>query len=242
MMKRFFTLSTIRLILLFGVLVFLYSFTSQRNSNRLIKDRKVAFVGSEYLFMTHDSVNKLLIENTNKSSKLKKHALDLMSLERAINNHPYVHHCDTYVTVDGVLHVVLQQKEPIARVYHNGSVYYLDYEGGRMPLSDNYSARVPVFLGDLAVANKDEVLKVLQNIHDDLLLNKNITGVELTQRGSLILKNRGFDFDVEFGRPVNVDKKFANYKAFLQRAVQDSIAFQYKKINLRFTQQVVCTK
>jgi cell division protein FtsQ len=56
------------------------------------------------------------------------------------------------------------------------------------------------------------------------------------------LKNRGFDFDVEFGKPVNVDKKFANYKAFLQKAVQDSIAFQYKKINLRFTQQIVCTK
>jgi cell division protein FtsQ len=242
MIKKFLNLSTIRLILLFGVLVFLYSFSTQRNLERLIKDRKVEFVGSEYLFMTHDSVNKLLIENTNKSSKLKKHALDLRSLERSINNHPYVHQCETYVTVDGVLHVMIQQKEPIARVYHNGHAYYLDYEGRSMPLSDNYTSRVPVFLGDIAVANREEVLKVLRLIHDDLLLNKSITGVELTKRGSLILKNRGFDFDVEFGKPVNVDKKFANYKAFMQKAVQDSIAFQYKKINLRFTQQVVCTK
>lgn len=241
-MRRFFTLSNVRLLLLFVFFVFLYSFTTHRNKRRLIKDRKVEFVGSEFLFMTHDSVNKLLIENTNKSSKLKKVDLDLMSLERSINNHPFVHHCDTYVTVDGILHVSVQQKEPIARVFHNKSVYYLDYEGKKIPLSDNYSARVPVFFGDFTVSNQKEVLKILQKIHDDLLLKKNITGIELTQRGNLIFKNRGFNFVVEFGKPVNIDKKFANYKAFLQKAFQDSIAFQYKKINLRFTQQVVCTK
>jgi cell division protein FtsQ len=70
----------------------------------------------------------------------------------------------------------------------------------------------------------------------------NITGVEITQQGGLILKNRGFDFVIDFGKPVNVERKFSNYKAFMQKAVQDSLVFQYKKINLRFTQQVVCTK
>jgi len=224
------------------VLVFIYSFTTHRNLGRQIKDRNVEFVGSEFLFMTHDSVNKLLIENTNKSKKLKKDALDLMSLEQSINNHPYVHQCETYVTVDGVLNAVVQQKEPIARVYQAGRVYYLDYEGKKMPLSDNYSARVPVFLGVIEPSNQKDLLQVLKVIHDDAFLNMNITGVELTQNGSLILKNRGFDFIIDFGKPVNVDRKFANYKAFLQKAVKDSVVFQYKKINLRFTQQVVCTK
>jgi cell division protein FtsQ len=36
--------------------------------------------------------------------------------------------------------------------------------------------------------------------------------------------------------------KFKNYKAFFQKAVLDSSLYNYKKIDLRFTQQVVCTK
>ncbi|HEU4497334.1 MAG TPA: cell division protein FtsQ, partial [Flavobacterium sp.] len=32
------------------------------------------------------------------------------------------------------------------------------------------------------------------------------------------------------------------YKAFFQKAVQDSLINNYKTVNLKFTQQVVCTK
>jgi cell division protein FtsQ len=33
-----------------------------------------------------------------------------------------------------------------------------------------------------------------------------------------------------------------NYKAFFQKVVLDSSIKKYKKIDLRFTEQVVCTK
>lgn len=242
MMKRIFSFSNIRLVLILFVFGFIYSFATQRNLDRTIKDRKVAFVGSEFLFITHDSVNKLLIENTNKSKKLKKDALDLKKLEHSISNHPYVDQCEIHVTLDGVLHAMVSQKQPIARVFNSGDVYYIDYEGVKMPLSNQYSARVPVFYGNMNAHHQEKLLSVMQSIHDDPYLKMNITGVELTQRGGLILKNRGFDFVIDFGKPVNVERKFSNYKAFMQKAVQDSLVFQYKKINLRFTQQVVCTK
>jgi cell division protein FtsQ len=39
-----------------------------------------------------------------------------------------------------------------------------------------------------------------------------------------------------------MDTKIRNYKAFFQKAVLDSTLYKYKKIDLRFTQQVICTK
>jgi cell division protein FtsQ len=60
--------------------------------------------------------------------------------------------------------------------------------------------------------------------------------------GSLIMINRNYSYQLVFGRPINIEKKFKNYKAFFQKAVLDSSLLKYKIVNLKFTQQVVCTK
>jgi cell division protein FtsQ len=56
------------------------------------------------------------------------------------------------------------------------------------------------------------------------------------------MQNRNYDYTIDFGKIINIDRKFKNYKAFFQKAVLDSTLNNYKKINLKFTQQVVCIK
>ena len=51
-----------------------------------------------------------------------------------------------------------------------------------------------------------------------------------------------YNYKIDFGRTINIESKFKNYKAFFQKAVQDSSISKYSMINLRFTKQVVCTK
>ncbi len=79
-------------------------------------------------------------------------------------------------------------------------------------------------------------------IFDDAFLKKNIIGVEILSNGGLKMMNRNFDYDIYFGKPINIESKFNNYKAFFQKAVTDSTIYHYKRINLTFTNQVVCTK
>ena len=45
------------------------------------------------------------------------------------------------------------------------------------------------------------------------------------------------NYKIDFGRTINVESKFKNYKAFFQKAEADSSLVNYKKINLRFTQK-----
>ena len=73
-------------------------------------------------------------------------------------------------------------------------------------------------------------------------MKKNIIGVEILPSGSVKMKNRNYDFTIDFGKIINVEEKFKNYQAFFQKAVQDKTIEKYKNINLKFTQQVVCTK
>ena len=232
----------IRLILMFALVIFLYSFTSNRNSHRKLKKSEVIFVGENNNFVKQESVNKLLIENSSDVKSIAKDELNLNKLENSINAHPMIQKSDVFVSVDGVLKAVVQQKTPVARVVDEQGSFYIDYEGNTMPLSDNYTARVPLISGENNLKNKKKLSEVLKMIYDDEFLKKNIIGIQVLSDESLLMSNRNFDYQIDFGRMLNEEQKFKNYKAFFQKAVLDSTLYKYKKISLRFTHQVVCTK
>ena len=227
---------------MFALVIFLFSFTSNRNSHRKLKKSEVIFVGENNDFVKQETVNKLLIENKSDVRTIAKEDLNLNKLEKSINQHPMIEKSDVFVTVDGVLKVMVKQKTPIARVFDELGSFYIDYEGNTMPLSEINTARVPLVSGEITNKNKKELSKILKVIYDDEFLKKNIIGVQILSGDELMMTNRNFDYQVDFGKMINVDRKFKNYKAFFQKAVLDSTLYKYKKINLRFTQQVVCTK
>ena len=232
----------IQLIAIFGLVVFLYSFTSKRNENRKIGKPTIEILDANNPFVTPEIVNKLLIENFGGVSTIRKEQLDLKNIEQTINKHSLIDDSEVYVSVDGKLKTVITQKTPIARVFNNNSSFYIDYKGNRMPLSENFSARVPLVYGDINNAYSKDFVSLLKLVHDDDFLKKNIIGMTILTDGSVIMKNRNYSYDVILGRTIHMERKFNNYKAFFQKAVQDTLLNSYKTINLKFTKQVVCAK
>ena len=239
---KLFNWTNIRLLLMFVLVIFLFSFTSKRNENRKLKKSVILFVGNTEPFVKQETVNKLLIENNEGVSSIQKVNLDLNKLEKNLNAQEMIEKSDVYVSIDGVLKAVVRQKTPIARIFDNEGSFYIDYEGNRMPLSTNFTARVPLVSGGINKNNNEDLAQLLRIIHDDPFLKKNIIGIEIMPNGSLKMHNRNFDFQIDFGKLINMEHKFNNYKAFFQKAVLDSSLYKYKKIDLRFTEQVVCTK
>lgn len=231
-----------RLVLMFAAVIFLFSFTSKRNSERKITKSVVVFLENEDLFVTHETVNKLLIENNSQAQTIRKDKLDLNKLERAIDNHNMIEKSQVFVGIDGVLKAIIKQKTPVARVFDEKGSFYYDYQGNPMPLSDNFTARVPLVSGEINKENRKDLNDLFRYIFDDAFLKKNIIGIQILPSGGLKMMNRNFNYEIDFGKTINVEKKFNNYKAFFQKAVLDSSLQHYKKINLKFTQQVVCTK
>lgn len=239
---KIFNWTNVRLILILGLVLLLYSFAQHRNGNRKLKKSEVVFVGENKLFIKPEMVNKLLIENKTDPSSIRKDELDLNKIEKTINSQDMIEGSDVFVSIDGVLKAVVKQKTPIARVYDGGQSFYIDYEGGKMPLSDNFTARVPLVSGAINKKNNEDLAALFRTIYDDAFLKKNIIAIQIMPNGSLKMFNRNYDYFIDFGRTINVDRKIRNYKAFFQKAVLDSSLYKYKKIDLRFTEQVVCTK
>ena len=209
---KFLKWHTIRLVLMFALVIFLYSFTSNRNSHRKLKKSEVIFVGYNNNFVKQESVNKLLIENSSDVKTIEKSDLNLNKLENSINKHPMVEKSEVFVSVDGVLKAVVKQKTPIARVFSEEGSFYIDYEGNRMPLSDISTARVPLISGVIDNKNKKKLSEVLKMIYNDEFLKKNIIGVQVLPDASLMMTNRNYDFKIEFGKMMNEEKKFKNKK------------------------------
>jgi cell division protein FtsQ len=225
-----------------GVVIFLFSFSSHRNQSRKLTKSVVVFEGDNALFVKRETVNKLLIENKENVSSIGKDKLDLNKLERRLNSNEMIGKSDVFVSIDGVLKAVVIQKTPVARVFDREGSFYVDYEGGIMPLSDNFTARVPLVSGVINRKNSEKYSQLFRAIYDDDFLKKNIIAIEVMHNGRLKMLNRNYNYEIDFGDIVNMERKFKDYKAFFQKAVLDSSLYKYKKIDLRFTKQVVCTK
>ena len=240
-MKRF-NWHTIRLVLVAFLMVFLYSFSSKRNNERKISKIDIKFESDDNMFLTHDMVNNLLIQNLGGSSKVQKDKVDLNTLETVLDDHEMIEKAQVFSSIDGLLNTRITQKTPIVRVITDNEIYYLDSKGEKMSLSDNFSARVPLVTGEISVQKSKPYLFLFNEIKKDDFLSKNITGVNITASGNVVLTNRSYDYKIVFGKPINVEKKLKNYKAFFQHAIKDTLIESYKEVNLMFTQQVVCKK
>lgn len=234
--------NNIRLLLMLVAIVSLYAFGLERNKKRLVSEPEIEFLGESKLFITEETVNKLLIENLGGSERLVKDDLFLKSLESVLTNHQMIEEAEVFVTTDGKLKAKIKQKTPVARIFENSRSFYIDCQGTEMPLSENFSARVPLVSGRFSNDNKTELTRLFRYIYDDEFLKKNIISIEVKDDKDIIMKNRNYKYDIVFGKPKDIERKFNNYKAFFQKASQDSLIEKYSRINLKFTKQVVCTK
>jgi cell division protein FtsQ len=229
------------MIALSGLVIFLYAFASVRNETRKVSEIDIRFVGENNLFITHETVSKLLIQNHQSVKNLEKETLDLSQLEKSLNSNPMIKSAEVYVTVNGAVKADIEQKTPIARVSTTES-YYIDDEGLYMPLSSNYSARVPIVTGYVNKNNLKNVYTVANKIKSGDFLMKNVIEIHQNLDKTICLKLRQCDFLVQLGAINFLDKKINNLKAFYQKNLQDKTLNNYSKVNLQFDNQVVCTK
>ena len=233
---------SIRLVLIIFVMIFLYSFSSKRNSERKISKIDIKFESNENMFLTHEMVNNLLIQKLGGTSSIQKDKLDLNTLETVLDDHEMIEKAQVFSTIDGLLNTRITQKTPIVRVITDNDSYYLDSKGDKMSLSQNFSARVPLVSGEISKGIEKPYLLLFNEIKKDDFLSKNITGAQIMPSGNVVLTNRSYDYKIAFGKPINVEKKLKNYKAFFQHAIKDTLIKSYKEVNVMFTQQVVCKK
>ena len=238
--KRF--LKYMLFLVLIGCLSFLYSFSSIRNQQKKVTEIIVEFEDGDNNFLTHAMVNKLLIQNNETVQNQAKSVIDLYNLENNVSKNPYVEKAAVFLTVQGVLKSVIKQRTPVARVINKNDSYYIDKEGVKVPLSDNYSARVLLVSGVKDEEDVSEILPLIDKILKDDFLRKEVVGIEKSDVNEYQFSVRSGNYKIDFGNLTEVDVKFKKLKAFYNKTFEDETIQIYKTINVKYHNQVVCTK
>jgi len=230
----------IKVVLVLVVIGFLFGFSKNRNEARKLTKIDVEFLDDNDPFITLKSVNKLLIQNQDSITSIAKETLVLREMESRLLENPMIRDAEVFVTVAGVLGAKIEQRKPIGRV-SSLTDYYLDDDGKIMPLSSVFTARVPLITGQSS-SNFTELTILLQKINEDDFMKNSVIGMHSNATGDIILQIRKHDFKVLFGKPVAIEKKFQNFKAFFQKTKEDKTLTSYKWVDLKFGNQVVATK
>ena len=228
----------IGLILLVG---FLFAFSNQRNSVRKVDLKAPVFIGENKLFITDQTVSKLLIQNQRPLTEQPKDIIDLNELEVALNSNSMIKKAEVFMSVEGELYTEIEQKRPIARVSSNAS-YYIDDDGSYMPLSSNYTARVPLVTGNVNKNSLETVYEFASAVDQDEFLKKHVIEIRQNDDNTIDFRIRKSDFTGHLGTLKKLDKKINNFKAFYQKAFKDKILETYTRVDLKFDKQVICTK
>ena len=240
MFKKF--LKYIVFLLLIGVLGFLYSFSLKRNLTKIVKEVVIEFEVGDNNFLTHSMVNKLLIQNDTSVKNKAKSVIDLYRLEKLVSENSYVENASVFLTISGSLKTIVKQRSPVARILQKESSYYVDKQGVKVPLSTNYSARVMLVLGAENDEDIDEIMHLISLILKDEFLQKEIVGIEKSDDDEYQFSVRSGNYKIDFGKLTEIDLKFKKLKAFYNKTFEDNTIQNYKMINVKYHNQVVCTK
>jgi cell division protein FtsQ len=228
--------------MLVTVLGFLYGFSSVRNQQKKVAEIIVEFEQGENNFLTHAMVYKLLTQNNETVVNQAKSVINLCGLENQVLKNPYVAHAAVFLTINGSLKSIIKQRVPVARIIDQSDSYYIDKVGIKVPLSNNYSARVPLISGIKNEHDIKEILPLLSFILKDDFLQKEIVGIEKFAFGEYQFSVRSGNYKIDFGTLSNTDIKFKKLKAFYNKTFEDKTIQNYKAINVKYHNQVVCTK
>ena len=209
-----------------------------KNNSRIINKIHVKILPNSSYFISADSIQNSI----NKYILTSKDSISLSEIELEIDKNTYVEKSEVHMSMGQELNVDVKQKEPIGRVITADSIFYLDKNSNFMSLSKLKSSNVPVVFGFNEYSDLKYLTKISLMIKNDEFLNKNISQIFIKDDQKIDLKMRGNNTIIEFGNNNRLKNKIQNLKAFYNRAISKNEIDKYKKINLRFENQVVVLK
>jgi len=236
-----------------GGLVVLMSFIEIKKAEVICKDVKVYIPGNQY-FIDKEEIDNIL--------QIKKHQLighhleeiNIQALESKLKANPFIESAKVYCDMDGIIWVEITQRQPILRIMNQGDQdFYVDQHGLKIPLSENFTARVLAangfidepFSGKIDTLHTEiarEVFATANFIRKDSLWDAQIGQIYVNQDHEIELIPRVGSQRILLGNADSLDAKFRNLLAFYKKALPQVGWDAYKTINIKYANQVIGVK
>lgn len=235
--------TSILYLVLFVYLIVVYYLIGSEKTNLVCKGVKIEFENkSGKNFVSKKDITKLIFNNFNLVGE-KIDTVDKNKLEKLINNNSCVKNVEVFSSITGNICVSISQKKPIIRVLNGGRDYYVDSDGELMSWSPNYTARTLVASGFISKKMaKGELLKLANFINESEFWKSQISQIYVRKNKEYILIPKVGAHKIELGEIINFQHKFDKLYALYKEGFTKSGWNKYKTINLKYENQIVCTK
>jgi len=267
-MKRFKKILFVSLwcVLIIGLIVSM-GFVNKEQDSLLCRklDIKVNQDGDLYFIDKIDIAN-ILKDRGDSIIGQPKLTVNITDIEKVLNSHAAISKAEVSMSIDGTVKVDVKQRNPIIRIINpDGDSYYLDDEGKLMPLSDKYTMKVPIVNGKInepysknygrtmaqiskdsalrAQSKLDDVYAMATYIHADEFWRSQIHQIYINENDDMEIVPTAGDQKIIFGDTSAMEEKFKKLLTFYQEGLNTTGWWnKYSTINLKFKNQIVCTK
>ncbi len=241
----------------FFLLAFLASMSFAWNADGLKKTRSLEFKINNTngnVFLQESQLRDFIgISETGWQNRLKNNFIT--QLEQKLSQHPSVYHCKVFTSLSGKITIEAQSKTPLMRITDlNSHSLYIDFEGGSMPLSDLWTARLPLVSGyfkanDFKVVRKPVSKPTLKTFNafefcrhtlTDTLFKHLIHGIYFDSTGTVILTPVMGPEQIIMDTSEYYPQKLNQLKQFYKTAYRTSSQWNcYQILDLRYSNQII---
>ncbi|MHB1177553.1 MAG: cell division protein FtsQ/DivIB [Daejeonella sp.] len=234
-------------------IVVLMSFISIKKDTLKCKDVKVILPGNNN-FIERDEVDRILLESSGPLIGRNLNDINIHKLENVLKANPFIEYAKVFADMDGIVHVDIRQRKPVIRIINMANVnFYVDGNGLKIPMSDNYTARVLVanglidedFSGSVDTLSSQlakDLFRMAKFIQADTLWNDQIEQLFVDLKGDIEIVPRVGDHKIILGNADSLEIKFRNLLVFYKKAMPKVGWDTYRSISLKYANQIICEK
>ncbi len=223
-------------VVLFG---FLLSFSLKRFNNAKMENVSINMSQSKTpVYFVDEKDIKELVKQYNPTRKIGD--IDIPELEKKINLIPFVDSANVYLNLNGNLNVDIKQRVPAFRLNKDGKDFYVDKKGVEFPISKNFSLPSMLVMGDVKASEYGKLSELVEKIDKDDFSKRYFIGITKEKDNYNLLTSDG-NYKVEIGDLDNIDLKVRGFKTFVEKYLVDQSPEKYKKISLKYDNQIVTT-
>jgi cell division protein FtsQ len=249
-----------------GMIAYLFiaiGFTADKRSELLCSQVRVIITdSSDAEFFDKRDVERILSSGHCKIRGVPLMEVNTRKVEALFSKNPYIKKIEVYTTLDGILNIRVRQRTPMVHVIaSNGAGYYLDNEGYIFPASRKFTPYLLVANGSFYVGDQFrrvncldsipdkkiyrpwfEVLELARFIKGNSLWSSQVVQLYLNSKQEFEIIPRVGAHQIILGRAEGYESKFSNLKILYEEGLKKEGWNNYQKIDLRFKNQVICTK
>lgn len=195
-------------------------------------------------FVTAEDINRLVKKyDLNPAGKSFKE-INTLAIRDTILSNKLVESANVFITSNGTVKATVQQREPVFRVISETTGnFYVDKDRRIMPVSPSFAVYVPVATGRI-----DEEYAQSELFDFAMFLNNNadwdawIEQIVVESRNEVVLIPRAGNFRIIMGSLDDYPVKLNKFVRFVDGGLNVVGWNRYSDINLKFENQVVCTR